>query len=302
MIVGSTTSSDFRSGFSNFGPAVDVTAPGSSVRSTRRGGSYGNSSGTSYASPIAAGVGAMIYSVNPEFSGDDVQEILYTSVDDLGAAGRDDSYGRGRVNTHNAILVAQSYERPTEAPFNESFESNDWQDLLVATSGSVQITSPVDAPNGTSVIELNNTDTIETVRLAGRSLGYDDSILSFMLKSSSIEAGESLTIQYLENPEVAANTWTTVATITGQGLTSDEFVAYDFELPNDYEWHGVKIRFVANGSDSSDTWMIDSLAIDVLPASSAPLNDHFETGAYSSARWSDVDDATIGFEDDNFFA
>ena len=99
VIVGSTTSSDNRSGFSNFGPAVDISAPGSSVRSTRNGGTYGNGSGTSYASPIAAGVGAMIYAVNPDFSANDVQDILYNSADDLGAPGRDDSFGRGRVNT-----------------------------------------------------------------------------------------------------------------------------------------------------------------------------------------------------------
>jgi len=299
VIVGSTTSSDNRSGFSNFGPAVDVTAPGSSVRSTRNGGTYGNGSGTSYASPIAAGVGAMIYAVNPDFSADDVQDILYNSVDDLGATGRDDSFGRGRVNTRNAIQLAQVYVRPTEAPIAESFESVDWQDLFVATSGSIESEGSAQAPDGSSVLKLDNSDVASTVALAGRSLS-DSAVLSFMLLSQSIEDGETLEVQYLENPESQANTWTTLASITGQGLSSNEFVPFDILLPPTYEWHGVKIRFVANGSDSSDVWMIDQFSIDLLEDSIAPLEDNFESGIISATRWESVDGASVSFVEDTF--
>lgn len=299
VIVGSTTSSDNRSGFSNFGPAVDVTAPGSSVRSTRNGGTFGNGSGTSYASPIAAGVGAMIYSVNPDFSGDDVQFILYNSVDDLGAPGRDDSFGRGRVNTRKAIELAMTYERPTLIPISESFESNTWQDLFVATSGSAETTNEPEAPDGSSVLVLDAGDIIETMPLAGRSLD-DDAVLSFKLKAGSIEPGESLDIQFLVNPEVAVDTWTSLLSINGQGLTADEFIAYDIVLPQDFEWHGVKLRLVANGTDASDTWMIDSLSINTLTAPVAPLEDNFESGLISQVRWDDVQGAQSVFGDGNF--
>jgi subtilisin family serine protease len=299
IIVGSTTSGDIRSGFSNFGPAVDITAPGSSVRSTRNGGTFGNGSGTSYASPIAAGVGAMIYAVNPDFDGDDVQFILYNSVDDLGAPGRDDSFGRGRVNTRKAIELAQTYIRPTSTPINESFESNTWQDLFVATSGSAETATTPQAPDGSSVLLLDGADAIETVPLAGRSLD-DDAVLSFMLKATSIEPGESLDVEYLVNPETSPDTWASLASINGQGLASSEFVAYDIVLPSEYEWHGVKIRFVANGSDSSDEWMIDSLAINSIQASVAPFVDHFESGMISQTRWGTVQGASTSFNDDNF--
>ena len=300
VIVGSTTSSDNRSGFSNFGPAVDVTAPGSSVRSTRRGGSYGNGSGTSYASPIAAGVGAMIYAVNPDFNGDDVQHILYNSVDDLGATGRDDNFGRGRVNTRQAIELAQVYIRPTTAPIAESFESNDWQDLLSAVSGSIQSVASTEAPDGSLVLELNNTDTAQTVALAGRSV--DDPTLSFSLMATSIESGDTLEIQYLENPELSPNTWTTIASISGEGLVSNEFIQYEITLPANYEWHGTKLRFDAQGSDNSDTWHLDSLSIDALQDSIAPLADNFETGNFSPVRWDDVQGAQASFDSGTFGA
>ncbi len=303
VLVGSTTSSDNRSGFSNFGPALDLVAPGSSVRSTQRGGWYGNGSGTSYASPIAAGVGAMIYSVNPSFSADDVQAILYSSVDDLGAAGRDNFFGRGRVNTRNAIELALTYIPPTLTPIAESFESNAWQDLFVTIAGSVETATEPQAPDGSQVLVLNDNDAIETVPLAGRSLDPTaDAVLSFMFKAQSIEPGEPLEIQYLENPETLANTWTTLSSIAGQGLSTSAFVAHDIVLPAGYEWHGVKLRLVANGSDLGDTWLIDALAIDALEDSVAPLEENFESELISAVRWDVVQGAQTANADNNFFA
>ncbi|MFG0247079.1 MAG: S8 family serine peptidase [Phycisphaerales bacterium JB052] len=300
VIVGSTTSSDNRSGFSNYGPAVDVTAPGSSVRSTRRFGSYGNGSGTSYASPIAAGVGAMIYSVNPDFSADDVQDILYKSVDDLGASGRDDLYGRGRVNTYSAVLLAQSYERPTLLPLNFDFEDAAWQSLFSVSAGDVETSSPADAPEGVSVLRLDHGDTIVSGPLAGRSL-YDDAMFSFALRSEGLEDGDTLLVQYLEDPEVAGeDSWATISQIDARGLSSSSFVRFNQELPEGMQWHGVQMRFVANGSDSSDVWYIDDLSIDLIPDSTVPLDQQFESNTIDPVAWRTVTNAEPVYDNDTF--
>lgn len=302
VIVGSTTSSDGRSGFSNFGPAVDVTAPGSSVRSTRNGGTYGNGSGTSYASPIAAGVGAMIFSVNPDFIPDDVQDILYNSVDDLGAPGRDDNYGRGRVNTHNAVLLAQGYVRPTLMPISSGFEDSAWQDLLVADGGSPSTSMPADAPQGASVLRLDHNDVVESVKLAGRTL-TDDGMLSFELRAEGLEAGESLLVQYLENPESSpAGTWTTMAEIDDRGAAGSAFVRYNIELPDAFMWHGVKVRFVAGGDDSSDAWLIDDMSIDLIPGFDAPLRADFESNLLDPITWLTTVNTETAFDSGTFAA
>lgn len=59
VTVASSTSSDAKSSFSNFGSCVEVYAPGSSITSTWLSGSTRTISGTSMASPHVAGVGAL---------------------------------------------------------------------------------------------------------------------------------------------------------------------------------------------------------------------------------------------------
>ena len=58
ITVGSTTTNDSISYFSNYGPGVDIFAPGSSIKSTTYGGGTGTMSGTSMASPHVAGIAA----------------------------------------------------------------------------------------------------------------------------------------------------------------------------------------------------------------------------------------------------
>jgi subtilisin family serine protease len=59
LTVGASTITDTVASFSNIGPCVDLIAPGVDVVSARKGGGSATGSGTSFASPYAAGVGAL---------------------------------------------------------------------------------------------------------------------------------------------------------------------------------------------------------------------------------------------------
>lgn len=67
--------------FSNFGAKnVDVFAPGVDIYSTAPDGKYKNASGTSMASPVTAGVAAVIRSYFPELTAEQVKECIEKSV------------------------------------------------------------------------------------------------------------------------------------------------------------------------------------------------------------------------------
>ncbi len=68
ITVASSTSSDARSSFSNWGSCVDIFAPGSSIRSTWLNGGANTISGTSMASPHVAGVAALALDSSPNAS------------------------------------------------------------------------------------------------------------------------------------------------------------------------------------------------------------------------------------------
>ena len=100
--VAATDNRDQRAPFSTFNADVEVAAPGVNILSTWNNGAYNVISGTSMATPHAAGVAAVIAgryaSQTPAFW----RGKLTGAVDDLAAAGRDPQTGFGRVNLQQA--------------------------------------------------------------------------------------------------------------------------------------------------------------------------------------------------------
>jgi len=97
--VSATGSNDSITSWSSYGPYVDFAAPGSSILTTKSGGSYGFSSGTSFSSPIVAGVVALVLSNNPSMTSAQAYDALKNSAVDKGLAGLDNSYGWGIIDT-----------------------------------------------------------------------------------------------------------------------------------------------------------------------------------------------------------
>ncbi len=101
---------------SNFGPEVDVSAPGVHIVTTDIMGSGGyntsgnyvtNFNGTSAATPHVAGVAALILSRNPNLTAGEVEAILRNSTDDIGGVGYDIYTGFGRINAYKAAIAAE---------------------------------------------------------------------------------------------------------------------------------------------------------------------------------------------------
>jgi aqualysin 1 len=79
VTVAATDSSNREASFSNYGPCVDIWAPGVSVLSTKKGGETTTMSGTSMASPHAAGAAALYLSTIPAASVTSVESATVES-------------------------------------------------------------------------------------------------------------------------------------------------------------------------------------------------------------------------------
>ena len=97
--VAATDNRDQRASFSNANADVEIAAPGVNVLSSVHSSdtAYGTKSGTSMATPHAAGVAAII-ATRTGGTAAAIRSKLDASVDDLGTAGRDQQFGFGRVN------------------------------------------------------------------------------------------------------------------------------------------------------------------------------------------------------------
>lgn len=112
LTISATDVADQLAGFSNYGPFVDLAAPGAGIYTTKRGGNYASASGTSFACPNVAGVAALMISANPNLTSADVQAILRQSCDDLGPQGWDETFSWGRLNAAAAVSMAIGYAAP----------------------------------------------------------------------------------------------------------------------------------------------------------------------------------------------
>lgn len=104
IAVGAVTKSDVRAGFSGYGMALDIMAPGVDILSTLPGNSYAAWDGTSMATPHVSAVIALMRSKNPAIGDNEIKDILYSTAKDLGSPGWDSLYGYGRVDAYNAVL------------------------------------------------------------------------------------------------------------------------------------------------------------------------------------------------------
>jgi hypothetical protein len=148
--VASTTTNDAKSGFSNFGNWIDISSPGSSIRSTITANGYGQKSGTSMASPLVAGLAGLILAINPAFTPTQVKACLQSSADNINQQNPNfiGRLGAGRINAENALICATASTVPFDAgitaivsPSNASCESTINPVVTLRNFGSNSITA-----------------------------------------------------------------------------------------------------------------------------------------------------------------
>lgn len=171
--VGAVGPTSRRAYYSNYGPNLDLVAPGgddsvysfpNTILSTAgyleqgQKHQYTWAQGTSMATPHVSGLIALLYSVginDPLY----IQELLKSTADDLGQPGTDQEYGAGLININralnlednppeNALLLSQSgiIARKQDQPVKEVLTSSDQQGKfsLQLTPGYWSISAQID--------------------------------------------------------------------------------------------------------------------------------------------------------------
>jgi subtilisin family serine protease len=133
IAVGATQYDEARAPYSNYGSSLDIVAPGGNTGVDQNGDGYPDGvlqntfgvtpvdwgywfyQGTSMATPHVSGVAALLLARDPTLTPTEIRDILQSTADDLGAAGRDNTFGWGLVNARAAL---ESVAKPVHLMLN----------------------------------------------------------------------------------------------------------------------------------------------------------------------------------------
>ncbi len=110
--VSALTDTDNLAYWSSYGANVDISAPGDNLFTSASGNQVVSVSGTSFSSPLVAGVAALALSVNSSLTPSQLASCLFSNVDDLGIRGKDIYYGHGKVNAEKVITALTTSVQP----------------------------------------------------------------------------------------------------------------------------------------------------------------------------------------------
>ena len=217
-----------RAGFSNYGKtSVDVAAPGQRIWSTmptwEKDPPFGYLSGTSMASPHAAGVAALVKEIHPDYTADEVIALVkkqagYT-YDRLAEPTDGKEYrGAGLVNALDAVLKDQP--KPVMGSVEYSYDGGtDWRPLADAhVAGMIYVRATVTGPVTTATMKVEDQDPV-TVEGTGEFTGNQVVLLGGPYDTSKLPADEPFAS----------------VTVTAEGRNKDERA--DDDVADDVHFH-----------------------------------------------------------------
>ncbi|MBI4225612.1 S8 family serine peptidase [Candidatus Roizmanbacteria bacterium] len=147
ITVGATDTNDIKASFSNYGAKLDVVAPGIDILSTKSslssictsttvGVNYCRLSGTSMATPHAAGLAALLLAKDSTLTVEEVRQVLRNGSEDLGVSGKDSIFGFGRINAERSMNLAKPLSPFISSPQNRYVVTSQTLDILGSIRGN----------------------------------------------------------------------------------------------------------------------------------------------------------------------
>ena len=169
--VGASDENDYVASFSNSGSTIDLVAPGVSILTTTKDGSYGIVSGTSAAAPFVSGSATVLLGIK-NFEIEEIKQILKSTATDINSTGWDLNAGAGRLNLFKAVSTLTPGIIKINSPAQDFATSSD----------SLQINLTVISPYFRS-FELQygvgyNPDKWQAINVDGRKQIFDENVAS----------------------------------------------------------------------------------------------------------------------------
>ena len=224
LSVAATEINDTKSSFSNYGHGIGVCAPGDNIYSTWQPDTYIYEGGTSMASPLAAGVCALVAAKFPQYTAEQIREQVRVNCDDISALnpGYINMLGKGRINAYKSVNNNSSI-----------------------SSRAVKVTFSDEAPGGNNNGVLEPGETI-TVRVQLKNFLAPTSSLSVTLVNENIYStvgtamfnpGAMGTLQTIDN-NAAPFTFTLTQGVPNN-TTLDFLLNFSDGAYSDYQWVSV---------------------------------------------------------------
>ncbi len=123
--VSASDQDDNKADFATYGDFVDVVTPGVDIVSTVTRNSYVSWQGTSMSSPLACGLGALLLSVLPDLTTDDMLRLMQESAVDISAQNRDYNGIQYRLDAGELLNRTHPSFDVTEFTFTEEEGDDD---------------------------------------------------------------------------------------------------------------------------------------------------------------------------------
>ncbi len=243
-VVNLTSTNDWstRSSSSNYGSTCDISAPGTGLTSISYSGAsaYSTVSGTSFSSPVVAGVAALLYAEYPKLTDAQVKEILYNTATDIYATGYDTDSGWGRVNAAAALGAASEAPSTLTVTLDPNGGALDEgvSTAVSVTRGSTYGTLPspsrtgysfigwyTDATNGHPVLSSTKVTATDDHTLYAR--WKADPVVTFDVQAAGVTAPASQTV-----------TWGGTATDPSTLAVSDDWTIGSTSVRAGYSFRG----------------------------------------------------------------
>lgn len=277
LAVGATDIYDIHAKYSDWGnQVVYAPVPINGIISTDANGDYSVKAGTSFAVPQVSALAALIISVNPRLTNDQVIDIIIHTCDSL----QPGELGLGRINVYRALMVASGKSDPGEYPLPAPITNlSAAVDQNIPQSVSLSWKIPFGDYAGVNIYRMNPADKTISQLEGGLITGssYKDKYVSdgatyqYFVFSVDLRGQES--VEYLSSEEILVKRQTGVIAFStdkdgnheiyvinsdGSGLTRLTYTLNFDEYFPTWSPYGNKIAYQSFQGDKSYIYVMDS--------------------------------------------